>query len=280
MATAQASPPRGTEEAPPLPKPDPGWVKSAAKAWEILRLAGATLRALLTPPFEWRAEFVDQAWTLFKRASIPAAASAFAFGYGAPGIQGTGIAEMLGDISRVGGIVGAATIREQAVWVTGMVVAGVVGTAITADLGARKTRDELAALDVMGVDVIRKEIAPRVLAITVLMPAMGLVVIVTEFYGIMLAYLQFGGTAGAYVEAGAYSFTAIDIYVFAIKTTIVGFIVGLVCCYTGINASGGPLGVGKAVNQAVVIAFVLVWVLNFAFNSTYLSLFPDAQTLR
>ena len=59
-----------------------------------------------------------------------------------------------------------------------------------------------------------------------------------------------------------------------------GAIVGVVCCYKGVNASGGSLGVGRAVNQAVVISFVLVWTLNFAFNSTYLSLFPEAQTLR
>jgi len=252
----------------------------AAAAWELLALAAATFRALLTPPFTWRGEFVDQAWTLLKRALLPAALSAFAFGYGAPGLTGMGIVEVLGDPTREGGIVGSATIREQAVWVTGMVIAGVVGTAICADLGARKTRDELDALAVMGVDAVHKLVAPRVLAITVLMPAMGIVVIVTEFYGIMLAYLQFGGAGGAYVEAGAYSFTAIDIFIFLVKTTVVGLIVGLVCCYKGLTATGGSLGVGRSVNQAVVISFVLVWILNFAFNSTYLSLFPDAQTLR
>jgi phospholipid/cholesterol/gamma-HCH transport system permease protein len=248
--------------------------------WNVLVLSGRTLRALVTPPFSWRGEFVEQTWTLFKRASIPAAASAFAFGYGAPGLQGTGIVEELGDITREGGIVGAATIREQAVWITGMVVAGVVGTAICADLGARKTRDEIAALEVIGVDVVRTLVAPRALAITVLMPAFGILVIVTEFYGLMLAFLQFGGEAGAFTEAGAYSFSHIDIFMFLLKTTAVGLIVGVVCCYKGMNATGGPLGVGRAVNQAVVIAFVLVWILNYAFNSTYLSLFPDAQTLR
>jgi phospholipid/cholesterol/gamma-HCH transport system permease protein len=206
--------------------------------------------------------------------------SAAGFGYGAPGLQGTSITDTLGDINRVAAIVGAATIREQAVWVTGMVVAGVVGTAICADLGARKIRDELDALAVIGVDQIRRLVAPRVLAITLLMPALGLVVIVTEFYAIMLAYKIYGGTAGEFNEAGAYSFAAIDIFLFLIKTVVVGAIVGVVCCFKGVNASGGSLGVGRAVNQAVVMSFVLVWTLNFAFNSTYLSLFPEAQTLR
>jgi len=270
----------GAPSAPPLPKEDPAYLRGAALAWGLLIFGLATLRALVTPPFSWGGEFIDQAWLLLKRASIPAAASAFGFGYGAPGLQGTSLVEPFGDINRVAAILGAATIREQAVWVTGMVVAGVIGTAICADLGARKVREELNAMSVMGVDAMRRMVAPRVLAITLLMPAMGLLVIFVEYYAIELAYLSYGGGAGPFKEAAAYSYSAIDIYIFFVKTLVVGFIVGVVCCFKGMNASGGSRGVGRAVNQAVVLSFVLVWVLNFAFNSTYLSLFPQAQTLR
>jgi phospholipid/cholesterol/gamma-HCH transport system permease protein len=281
MATADApltNRTRTTE--PPLPKKDPAIIRSTSGVWELLVFAGQVFRAILTPPYSWKVEFVDQAWLLFKRGLIPCMVSAAGFGYGAPGLQGTAITGAFGDINRVAAIVGAATIREQAVWVTGMVVAGVVGTAIAADLGARKIRDELDALAVIGVDQIRRLVAPRVLAITLLMPALGMVVIITEFYAIMMAYLLYGGSPGEFNEAGAYSFAAIDIFLFLIKTVVVGAVVGVVCCYKGINASGGSLGVGRAVNQAVVLSFVLVWTLNFAFNSTYLSLFPEAQTLR
>lgn len=265
---------------PPLPVRDPALIRATAGVWGLLVFAGATLRAIVTPPYSWKREFVEQSWLLFKRGLIPCAISGAGFGYGAPGLQGTAITDTFGDINRVAAIVGAATIREQAMWVTGMVVAGVVGTAICADLGARKIREELDAMSVIGVDSIRRLVAPRVLAIAVLMPALGMVVIVTEFYAIMLAYIYYGGTAGEFAEAGAYSFAAIDIFLFFIKTSVVGVIVGIVCCFKGVNASGGSLGVGRAVNQAVVLSFVLVWTINFAFNSTYLSLFPEAQTLR
>jgi phospholipid/cholesterol/gamma-HCH transport system permease protein len=220
----------------------------------------ATLRALVTPPYVWRSEFVEQSWLLFKRASIPASVSAFGFGYGAPGLQGTALVEPFGDINRVAAILGAATIREQAVWVTGMVVGGVVGPAITADLGARRIREELSALEVMGVDAIRRMVVPRILAITLLMPALGILVIVTEYFAIQIAYLQYDGQPGPFKEASAYSYAAIDIFIFFVKTLTVGFIVGIVCCFKGMNASGGSLGVGRAVNQAVVLSFVLVWV--------------------
>jgi phospholipid/cholesterol/gamma-HCH transport system permease protein len=284
VATVDApiAPPRRDPEldAPPLPERDPAIVRGTSGVWELLVFAARTFQAIFTPPYTWKNEFIEQSWLLFKRGLIPCAVSAAGFGYGAPGLQGTAITDTFGDINRVAAIVGAATIREQAMWVTGMVVAGVVGTAICADLGARKIREELDALAVIGVDSIRRLVAPRVLAITLLMPALGVVVIVTEFYAIMLAYISYGGTAGEFTGSGAYSFAAIDIFLFFIKTIVVGAIVGVVCCYKGVNASGGSLGVGRAVNQAVVLAFVLVWTLNFAFNSTYLSLFPEAQTLR
>jgi phospholipid/cholesterol/gamma-HCH transport system permease protein len=274
-------PPLGGElGAPPLPKKEPKWVTAAGQVWGILTLAGATIRAIFTPPFSWRGEFVDQAWMLAKRASIPAAISAFGFGYGAPGVQGSLIAELLGDPTRVAAIVGPATVREQAVWITGMIVAGVAGTAICADLGARKVRDELSALQVMGVDPVRELVAPRVLAITLLMPAIGIVVITTEAFAILLANLQVTSTVGGYFAAVSRSFTTIDLVANLVKTSVSGAIVGLVCCYKGMNAKGGPVGVGRAVNQAVVISFVLIWVLNFAFNSTYLGAFPGAQAVR
>jgi phospholipid/cholesterol/gamma-HCH transport system permease protein len=265
---------------PALPKPQPKWLQAAAQAWGMLRLAGGAARALVTPPFSWRGEFVDQSWLLAKRASLPAAISAFGFGYGAPGVQGTLIAELLGDPTRIAAIVGPATVREQAVWITGMVVAGVAGTAICADLGARKVRDELDALEVIGVDPVRTLVAPRVAALTLLMPALGIVVIVTEVIAIMLANLTFTGTVGGYFEATTHSFNTIDLMANLVKTSLSGFVVGMVCCYKGLNAKGGPLGVGRAVNQAVVISFVVIWVLNFAFNSTYLGAFPGAQAVR
>jgi phospholipid/cholesterol/gamma-HCH transport system permease protein len=256
-------------------------LQGASQAWEIMQLARRAVVALVTPPFTWRGEFVDQAWSLTKRASLPTAISAFGFGYGAPGVQGSLVAELIGDPTRVAAIAGPATVREQAVWITGMIVAGVAGTAICADLGARKTRNELAALEVLGVDPVRQMVAPRVLALTLMMPALGMVVVLTvELFAILLAELQVTGTVGGYLAAVSHSFTTIDLAAFIVKTTISGFIVSLVCCYKGMNASGGPSGVGRAVNQAVVISFVIIWVLNYAFNSTYLGAFPGAQAVR
>ena len=257
----------------------PKWVEGISGVWDMLSLAARTLICLVTPPFSWRGEFVEQTWKYFKLGSLIAACAGFAFGYGAPGMQGTSAVEVFGDITRVGIIIGAAAIREQSVWNTGLIIAGAVGTAICADLGARKVRGELDALAVIGVDVVRREIAPRVLAMTLLMPALATIVIVTEYYGNMLGFMTFGGESGAYAEASTY-FTPVDVVMYIVKDLLMGLLIGIVCCYKGITATGGPRGLGRAVNQAVVISFGLVLVWNYAANATYLSLFPDAQTLR
>ena len=119
------------------------------------------------------------------------------------------------------------------------------------------------------------------LALTLLMPALGIVVITTEVIAIMLANLQFTGTAGGYFEAD-------DAQLHDDRPRreprqdrrSPGRSWEWCAATRAMNAKGGPLGVGRAVNQAVVISFVVIWTLNFAFNSTYLGAFPGAQAVR
>jgi phospholipid/cholesterol/gamma-HCH transport system permease protein len=251
-----------------------------AQLREIVNLGARAVVCLVTPPFVWRGEFVEQGWALAKRAWFPLAVSAFAFGWGAPGIQGANFTRSVGSVERVGIIASNATIREVAVWVTGMLVSGVAGTAICADLGARKIRQELDAMAVMGVDVVRRAIAPRVLALTILMPALGMIAMVACMAGNLVAALQFGSTFGGFWAVFTHTLTVVDTQAFVVKTAVFGFVVSVVCCYKGMNAKGGSQGVGRAVNQAVVIAFVAVWVINYAFNSIYQAAFPSIQGLR
>ena len=62
------------------------------------------------------------------------------------------------------------------------------------------------------------------------------------------------------------------------STTVFGAIIAIVCCYKGMTASGGAEGVGRAVNQAVVIAFLGVFAFNYAFTQTLLATHPEITT--
>jgi len=208
----------------------------------ILTLAGGTFRAIFTPPFSWRGEFVDQAWQLAKRASIPAAISAFGFGYGAPECR---VADRRaarrsharrghrrpGDRARAGRLDHRHGRRRR-----------------RRHRDLRRPRRAQGARRAVGAagdgrrpdPLARRAARARADAADA---ALGIVVITTEAFAIMLANLQVTGTVGGYFEATSHSFTTIDLVANLVKTSVSGFVVGLVCCYKGMNAKGGPVGV-------------------------------------
>ena len=84
-----------------------------------------------------------------------------------------------------------------------------------------------------------------------------------------------GGTPGAYLA----SFTALaqlpDLYVGQFKAVVFGMIAALVAAYKGLNAKGGPKGVGDAVNQSVVISYMLLFLTNFIITAVYFQIVPQ-----
>ncbi len=107
--------------------------------------------------------------------------SMVAVSFGAPGLQAANFLSLFGALDRLGGFFILASVREFAPFVSAIIVAGVAGTAITADLGARKIREELDALQVLGVDPIKNLVVPRFLA---LMLITGLLDVYAILFGI------------------------------------------------------------------------------------------------
>ena len=161
---------------------------------------------------------------------------------------------LFGAIDRLGGFFVLASIREFAPNVTAIILAGVGGTAITADLGARKIREELDALQVLGVDPIKNLVVPRFLA---LMVVTGLFNIYAICFGITrrrARHAQLRRAAGPVLrDAAQQRVDPPTSGARVVKTTLFGAIIAIVSCYKGMTASGGAEGVGRAVNQAVVI---------------------------
>lgn len=183
---------------------------------------------------------------------------------------------LAGAQNRTGTFFVLASAREIAPYMTGMAVAGVMGTAMTADLGARKIREELDALKVLGVDAVRQLVLPKVLAITLLMLAFNVVGIALAVVTSMIAATVIGDTsAGAYLAAFLSNLTTPEMVYTVIKTGFTGIVIGLACAHKGLNVKGGPAGVGRAVNEAVVLGFVAVWVINYVLNSVMLGTNPD-----
>jgi phospholipid/cholesterol/gamma-HCH transport system permease protein len=166
-------------------------------------------------------------------------------------------------------------------WVTCMIFAGVAGSAVTSDLGARKIREELDALAVLGVDRVRSLVVPRVVAMTVAAPVLGmLAVAIAQGVNYAIAPAHLGVAPAVHRDSLVSNILPLDLYASIIKYLIIGFFVGVVSCQKGLASSGGSEGVGRAVNQTVIITFFGIWLFNSLFNLAYFTLFPDVAVPR
>jgi phospholipid/cholesterol/gamma-HCH transport system permease protein len=288
MATTRVSEMPAPVAAPPrAPRKAPSAAAVAARPLGLLEqiasmvlLTGKTIIACVTPPFSWKFEFLDETWLIVRRCTIPVIISTTAFGFGAPGLQASDLLSIFGSLDREGAFFVMASVREFAPWINGMVIAGVGGTAICADLGARKVREELDALAVLGLDPVRTVVVPRFLALGLATALMNLVAITFGVVGGWLATVPVWHESGAgYLSTFSANFTFPDLFGSLIKTSLFGFIIAIVCCYKGMNVKGGSEGVGRAVNQAVVISFAGIWVFNYMFTTTLLAAYPETGNL-
>jgi phospholipid/cholesterol/gamma-HCH transport system permease protein len=249
-------------------------------AGETLALTVAAGRALRRATDLWD-EAIDQSVFVLRRCLLPLAISATALGFGAPGLQAGNFLNLLGTIDRLGAFFVPISVREIAPFLTGMIVAGVAGTAICADLGSREVRGELEALRVMGVDPVATLVAPRFLALGLMTPFLLMFAIVaTALGGYLAAVVVLGGTSAGFFTTFAANLTLPDLWGAVAKTLVFGYLAASTACYLGMSVSGGPAGVGRAVNRMVVVAFVLIWLINYVATSVVLGGFPGTQVLR
>lgn len=250
------------------------------EAGEMAEMLGRVVHSAVRHPVGYWGDVRDQLFDVVKLCWFPMAVACVAFGFGAPGLQAGNLFILFGIPERLGSFFVMASVREFAPWINAMVVAGVVGTAMTADLGARRIREEIDAMEVLGIDPVRALILPRVIAVTIMTGLMDLIALTFGVLGGYIAAIQLGAGSAAFQQNFFSNATTIDLLGSVLKTTLFGLIIGVVCCYKGFRAQGGPSGVGRAVNQAVVIAFAAIWSFNFVFTTILLGLYPEIQVYR
>ena len=209
---------------------------------DMMILTGKTIVSALRPPYPYGTEFVNQFLFALKLCWFPLVVSTVAFGYGAPGLQAANFLVLFGALDRLGGFFVLASIREFAPFVTAIVLAGVAGTAITADLGARKIREELDALQVLGVDPVKNLVVPRFLALMLVTGLFDIYALLFGIFGGILATLVNGAPLGPFWATFFTNASVTDLWGSVLKCTMFGAIIAIVCCYKGMTASGGAGG--------------------------------------
>ena len=237
---------------------------------DMMILTGKTIVSAIRPPYPYGGEFMSQFLFALRLCWFPLLISTVAFGYGAPGLQAANFLTLFGALDRLGGFFVLASISEFAPWVDSMIVAGVAGTAVTADLGARKISEELDALQVLGVDPVKNLVVPRFLALMLVTGLLDVYALIFGIFGGILAEIVYHQNLAGFWATFFANASVTDLWGSVVKTTIFGAIIAIVCCYKGMTASGGAAGVGRAVNEAVVIAFSGIWAFNYVFTQTLL----------
>jgi phospholipid/cholesterol/gamma-HCH transport system permease protein len=224
------------------------------------RMCVLTGKALLRP-FQWR-EFIVQSWFLFRVSFLPTLAVSAPLTVLLIFLLNILLAEFgASDVSGAGAAIGAVT--QLGPLVTVLVVAGAGSTAICADLGARTIREEIDALEVLGIDPIHRLVVPRVVASTfVALLLNGAVITIGLVGGFLFGVGLQNVSAGAYLSTLTLITGLPEVLISVVKATIFGLIAGLVGCYRGLIARGGSKGLGTAVNETVVLCFIALFAVN------------------
>jgi phospholipid/cholesterol/gamma-HCH transport system permease protein len=212
-------------------------------------------------PFE-RKEFIRQAFQTGNRSLVLVCTTSFIMGVVLT-IQSRPTLEDFGAESWLLNMVAVSIIREIGPVITAIICAGKIGSGIGAELGSMRVTEQIDAMEVSGSNPYKFLVVTRVLATTIMIP---LLVFIADFVGLMGSFLAVNieGKVSMVLfmsrAMGAVDFT--DVIPATIKSVIFGFVIGIIGCYKGFTASRGTESVGKASNQAVVAASLMVFIVD------------------
>jgi len=159
---------------------------------------------------------------------------------------------------------GLAVVRELAPVITGLMMAGRVGSAMAAELGTMQVTEQIDALECLATDPIHYLFVPRLLASMVMLPLLTGLSIYVGFWG---GYSLLVGVAGqsSYVYSSEfYKLLAFrDVRIALTKAVVFGTIIALVGCWRGYRTHGGAEGVGNAPTSSVVTSSLWILIADF-----------------
>ena len=179
-------------------------------------------------------------------------------------LQGYAAFKPLGGQRMVGMFVSMAGVRELAPIIAAAMIAAKAGTEIASHIGVMRIREQIDALEVMAVNPLAHLIAPRLLGILMVLPALTMVAIFVMLAAAgMVCVFQLGIHAEVFIQFATEAIEPVDFFYGAVKAFAFGLIICTIACFYGFNCGQGPEGVGQATNRAVVLGSVICIVLNY-----------------
>lgn len=179
-------------------------------------------------------------------------------------LQGYQTLAHFGGQSQTGQIVALTIIRELGPVLSALMVSGRIGSAISAELGSMVVSQQIDAMRALGTDPYRKLVAPRIIALILMLP---LLTVAADVLGIIgggvTAQSLFGLDYNVYMTSVRNGVTIQDLIGGIIKPMCFGLIIGSVSCYKGLSTKGGTVGVGRSTTNAVVLSSIIVIISDF-----------------
>lgn len=164
----------------------------------------------------------------------------------------------------IGTAVMISMLREMGPFMTGLILAACVGSAIAAQLGTMVVSEEIAALEIMSIDPVRFLVMPRLVAMSIMTPLLA-------FYACIMGVLG-GGIVGvtqlgvpwvAYIENATRFAEVKDLYVGILKAFIFGILITIIACHEGFATTQGAVGVGLSTRKAVISSFLFILIFGY-----------------
>ncbi len=247
-------------------------IKFLLEVQEITTLLGRSIRGLWKGPRYFR-EIIEQ----MDRVGVGSLGIVSLNGFFTGGVlilQAYPTLEYYGATAQAGQSVATSLIRELGPVLTALMVAGRVGSAISAELGAMVVSQQIDAMRALGTSPVRKLVTPRLIALMLTLP---LLTISADVIGIVgggiVAKTLHGLDPSVYIQSAKIGVSTSDILGGIIKPLVFGMIIALVACYKGLNTTGGTVGVGRSTTNAVVMASINIIIADFFLSKALASLF-------
>ena len=234
------------------------WLKSAIFAvQQYVELQASTIRGIFSRPFYFH-DVIEQLDSIGLGSLTVVLLTGFFTG-AVLALQSGVTLDQFGARPFVGRLVSASMIKELGPVLTGLMLAGRIGSGIAAELGSMVVTDQINALRALGTDPVRKLVVPRVLAGFLMTPVL---TVIADTVGILggwiVAVYQLRVASSLYWQSITEALYINDAWMGIIKPFILGYVFVTIGCYVGLSTKGGTQGVGRATTNAVVAASVAV----------------------
>ncbi len=243
--------------------------RTTGEVWLLLQ---QTIHAAVTPPFYWGRLF-EQILHLGAGSLSSTSVIGFVTGLVMTLQFGYGLAKFGGTLY-VPAIVSLSLVKEICPIFTSLLIAGRIGSGMSAEIGAMQVTQQVDAIRALGTSPIRVLVVPRLIATVISLP---LLATLSSFVGILggliIAYAEFNMPFGFYINKVLVTLRLVDVFGSMAKCLFFAIIIALLACYRGFKTSEGTQGVGTAAQWVVVRTSIIILVSDFFLSKALILLF-------